>query len=160
MSNKSYIYITLLLFLLCNLKTEQSKAQVANSLFNMRSVPQSNYINPAITPDSKLYIGMPGFSSFYFNIGHTGFAYKDAIKRRSDDTLEIDADKIISKLDNINYIHTQLNNEILSFGFKKRKYFYGFSYQLKSDMYLGYPKDLLRFGLYILYKKSINLHVS
>lgn len=141
-------YILISFFIIYIASFQLSNAQVANSLFNMRSVPQSNYINPAITPDSKLYIGIPALSSIYFNIGHTGFTYNQAIQRRKDDTLVVRTDNIISKLDNINYLYNQFNAEIISFGWKRNKWFYGFSYSLKEDFYLGYPKDLLRFGLY------------
>ena len=109
----------------------------------MPIIPQSNYTNPAFKPTPKWYIGFPALSSFYIGVGHSGFTYRDAIRRRSDDSLVLGMDDMIAKLGKTNYLSANINEEILSFGFKQKKNFFNFSITEKISFRFSYPRDLI-----------------
>jgi len=140
---KKYIYISLLgVFLFCI--HINAKAQNDVSIHLLQSVPQSIYTNPSFSPDAKVFVGFPALSSVYYGISHSGFAYKDLVRRRSDDSLLVDVDNMLSKLKDRNYLSTQYNMELLSFGFKIKKNYVSFSAAEKVSMRFSYPGDLLK----------------
>jgi len=122
-------------------------AQRDLTIYNLQSIPQTNYANPALMPDCKSYVGL-GVSSIYLGLSNSGFAYKDLIKKGIDDSLYLDVDNMVKKLKNMNYLNIQANYEILSFGFKVRKNYFNLSTNVKSSVYFGYPKDFFNFIAY------------
>ena len=108
-------------------------------------IPQSSYTNPAFKPTPKFYIGFPALSSVYVGLGHTGFAYKDVFHYSpADDSLHFMDDNMISKLAKTNYLTTNINEEILCFGFKARKSYFSFSFTEKANFQFSYPKELIK----------------
>lgn len=106
-------------------------------------IPQSNYTNPALRPTAKLYIGMPALSSLYVGINHSGFVYRDAIQRRSDDSLVFDMDNVLDKVGKRNYLSANVMEELLAFGFVVKKHFFSFSLTEKAAVRFSYPRELL-----------------
>lgn len=121
-------------------------AQMDNTIHLLPVIPQSSYTNPAFRPKAKFYIGFPALSSVYAGFAHSGFAYRDMIKRREDDSLEIRMDNIIEKLAKTNYLSLNVNEELLAFGFKVKKSYFSFSLTEKASFRFGYPKDLISLG--------------
>lgn len=110
----------------------------------MPMVPQSIYTNPSFIPTPKVYVGFPGLSSMYFGVTHNGFAYKDLIRKRKDDSLYIDVDNALSKMTQKNFFSANVQIDLFSFGFKlKKKNYFSFSVAEKVAFKLGYPKDLM-----------------
>lgn len=122
-------------------------AQQDLTIHLMPMVPQSIYTNPSLMPTPKVYVSFPALSSIYFGLSHNGFAYKDIIRERpSDDSLYIDVDNALGKMAKKNYISTNFQLELFSFGFKvKKKNYFSVSISEKVAVKVGYPKDL--FGL-------------
>ena len=58
---KNIILISLLLVI-----RFAASAQMDLTLYNMKSIPQSGYSNPAAIPLSRVYVGLPVMSSVYF----------------------------------------------------------------------------------------------
>ena len=84
-------------------------AQNDVSIHLLQSVPQSIYTNPSFSPQAKVYVGLPMLSSFYFGISHSGFAYRDVVKRRPDDTLYFDLDNMLDKMGSKNFLSANFN---------------------------------------------------
>jgi len=124
------------------LTINQISAQNDVSIHLLQSVPQSIYTNPSFSPQAKVYVGFPMLSSFYFGISHSGFAYRDVVKKRPDDTLYLDLDNMIDKMDKNNFLSANFNEELLGFGFRVKKNFFSFSATEKVSFRLAYPKDL------------------
>jgi len=121
-----------------------TNAQNDVSIHLMQSVPQSIYTNPAFSPEAKIFVGFPALSSIYFGIGHSGFAYNDLIVRRSDDSLLLDVENMVSKLKKRNYLNTNFNMELLAFGFKVKDNYFHFSATEKFSTRFTYPGDLMK----------------
>lgn len=119
-----------------------SLAQNDVSIHLMPIVPQSVYTNPSFTPQAKLYVGLPAFSSIYFGVSHSGFAYRDLVKKRADDSLYLDVDNMLNKMGKRNYLSLNYNHELLAFGFKVGKNYFNFSATEKFSARYTYPRDL------------------
>ncbi len=113
-------------------------------LYSMQSIPQSMYYNPALTPKSKVNIGLPGISSIYINFSNSGFSYSNLVKKGKDDSLHIDVDNMISKLAKNNYINANAHVDLLSFGFRLKKNYFSFNATEKINVRFLYPKDFMK----------------
>lgn len=118
-------------------------AQTDLTLYNMNWVPQSMYQNPALTPPTRVNIGLPVISSIYFQGVNTGFAWRDLLVLDGD-SLNFDAANMISKLGNKNIIGLNLNTDLVSFGFKSGQAYFGFNATTKFQTRFLYPRDFMR----------------
>ncbi len=118
-------------------------------MHNMLQVPQSQYNNPANVPFCKFYIGFPALSSLYVGASQNTLIAENIISRRADDSLYINVDDFINSLHKRNYLFMQLDEEILSFGFRLKDKHY-ISFNLTEHVYfrMGYPKDFMEFAAY------------
>ena len=139
------IKASLYLLLLYCLTNQYTLAQYNFTLYNMHSIAQSTYANPAIIPDRKINIGLPVISSTYLSLSNSGFKYTDLVKRRADDSLYLDVDNLLNKLAKNNYLTTAIQIDLLSFGFKIKKNYFSFNATEKAIVSLRYPKDFIDF---------------
>ncbi|MCX7986923.1 MAG: DUF5723 family protein [Bacteroidales bacterium] len=140
------LFITLNFLLWIN----QLESQVNHTLYFMERIPQSNQINPALQPNCNVYIGLPGLSSFYFDIGNNSLNAKSIFQYNSTldsliTFLHPQADRTIffNDLKEKNNFYNAFQYDILSFGFKVRNLYFHFNTSLKSYTYLTYPRSLM-----------------
>lgn len=120
-------------------------AQTDLTLYNMNRTPQSMYQNPALTPPTKVNIGLPVISSIYAQGINSGFAWKDLLVLGSDDSLTLDVDNMLSKLAAKNLIAANFNTDLISVGFKSGKAYLSLNATSKAYFRFLYPEDF--FGL-------------
>lgn len=131
-------------------------AQHDMTITPMRGIPQSNYNNPGLIPECKIHIGilpiatLPVMPSLYIDVINTGLYYNDIIQPSSIDSMNIICpDNAFDALAKKNYISTNLNMEILSFGFKyKRRTYFSLGLYEKINTRFCYPRDLIALGMY------------
>jgi outer membrane protein OmpA-like peptidoglycan-associated protein len=120
-------------------------AQVDLTLYNMRSIHQSGYNNPASIPLNKISIGMPGTSSNYFYLSNSGFSYSDLITRRSDDSLVLNINNAIDKMGSKNFMSFAVSTDLLSVGIRVRKNYFCLNITEKANFNFTYTKDFFDF---------------
>ncbi|MCE9540354.1 MAG: DUF5723 family protein [Bacteroidetes bacterium] len=156
---KKIIYCLFLLFIVFT--DYKASAQQNLTLYNMESVPQRMYLNPALMPSySKVYIGLPLLSSEYLNFSNSGFKYSDLIKHRGD-SLYVDYDNMLGKLSQNNYFSVAYQPDLLSFGFKVRQNYFSFNATEKVNFRFRYPKNFMEFiwkGNGALLGEEVNLN--
>lgn len=141
---KKYLHLWLV-GIVTLLLASQVFSQTDFTLYHMRLVPQRIYQNPAFVPQCRTFVGMPVISSIYFH-GSNAFSYNDLITREADDSLRIDVDKLLSKLDDRNNLFMNFDIDLLSFGFKVAgSYYITFSARERTIERFMYPKDLINF---------------
>ncbi|OFY86337.1 MAG: hypothetical protein A3F72_11070 [Bacteroidetes bacterium RIFCSPLOWO2_12_FULL_35_15] len=142
---KKTIHIVFVLTILLFQNT--ASAQQSLTLYNMEVVPQRMYANPALKPTySKYNVGLPGISSQYLNLSHSGFKYSDLVKHEADDSLHLDFGNMLSKLSKNNYMTVAYHPDLLSFGFIiKEKNYFSVNITEKIDLRFRYPKKFLEF---------------
>jgi outer membrane protein OmpA-like peptidoglycan-associated protein len=137
----------ILLGFLFALLATKVQAQADLTLYNMNWIPQSMYQNPALTPPTRVNIGLPGISSIYGQAGNTGFAWKNLFMLEGD-SLVATPDVMLEKLGKKNFMMGNANLDLLSFGFKSGERGY-ISFNLTERFYsrFTYTDDLMRLGL-------------
>ncbi|MES2591287.1 MAG: DUF5723 family protein [Bacteroidota bacterium] len=136
--------VILVAFLLFNLVINQLSAQQNLTMYNMEAIPQRMYVNPALTPSYKVFIGFPVLASPYLNFSNSGFKYSDLVKHRGD-SLYVDYDNMLSKLSKNNYISASIKIDLLAFGFRLKKNYFSFNATEKVDFRFRYPKGFMDF---------------
>ncbi|HIA35896.1 MAG TPA: OmpA family protein [Flavobacteriales bacterium] len=119
-----------------------SNAQFDGTLYNMRTIPQFNYLNPSANTNYRFYIGLPALSSIYAGVHNNGFVINDLIKKRADDSVYFDLNEAIDAMGDANLLGLNLAIDWLSFGFKKDKNLFFFNMTEKMTFRMRYPKDL------------------
>ena len=160
MNHLKYKLILAFSIIVCQfgLFNKQAMSQNDLTLQSIKIIPQSNFTNPALRPPMKFYIGLPGFSSFYFGLNHNGFNYRNLVKEGADldptiyspDSTYITTEsenEALSKMTKKNFILAKVNEEILSGGFQYQEHFFTVSLSENIDFRYGYPKDLMNLAI-------------
>ncbi len=126
-------------------------AQITNTMFYMRGVPQRYQINPAFQPECNFFLGLPGLSPFQAKVQNSPFALNDAIYYNSQlDSLITflhplgDKDAFLSLLKETNFINSEVSASIASFGFKSNNLYFTFDINERVFAQFSYPDDYIR----------------
>jgi len=130
----------LVLIMVLGLFSKNSTAQMDATLYNMSTIPQFKYTNPASKCDYKLHIGIPIISSIYLDMRHNGFVFTDLVKKRADDSIYFDVDNAISKMKKMNYMGFAVQMDWLTVGWRKEKNQFFFNITEKAFLRFRYPK--------------------
>jgi hypothetical protein len=139
------IFRNLSLLMLCLVNTAM-QAQQSNTLFFMHSLPESNFINPAVQNGCKLFIGLPVISSVHVHVSNSGFTANQLLNKVPGG-YALDADGMLNKLARKNITTSELHTTILAVGLRKEDYYYTFTIQEKDNMATLYSRDLATFAL-------------
>ncbi len=63
----------------------------------MHSLPESNFINPAVQNDCKLFIGVPVLSSIHMHASNSGFTANQLLNKEPGG-YTLDADGVLNRL--------------------------------------------------------------
>jgi hypothetical protein len=137
-----YLFFTLLFI------TEIAFSQQNNTLFFMHSIPQANFLNPAVQQDCGVFIGLPVISSVHVNVANSGFTLDQLLEKQSDNSYLIDADFVANRLAPRNYLTTELHTTLLAIGIRHEQYYFTFSVNEKDNAMVFYPRDLVLFALH------------
>ncbi len=131
--------------LLLALLTGQVAAQ-DNTLYLLHDIPQANQLNPAVISTCRTYIELPVISSVRLNIRNTGFGFHDAIHMGTGaqaETFYLDLDNLDRKLKRMNYFRTDLDIDLLGFGFALSEWFFTFGIANHTELRVAYPDDIV-----------------
>ncbi|MFT5600619.1 MAG: hypothetical protein ACI9N1_000855 [Flavobacteriales bacterium] len=132
-------FITSILFILT---LNSIYAQKDFLLYGLDNVAQSQYVNPAFGTNSKAYFSFPLLNQSV-GLSHSGFQFNHLVHQRAeDDSLVLKPDIAISKMTSINYLTSDIQNELFSMGFSVKKTFFSLSVVNKLQTRFMYPKDL------------------
>lgn len=120
-------------------------AQQNLTLYNLKAIPQSNYINPGILPSSRFNIGLPVLSSLYINKSNSGFKLNDVITKGNNGATRLDFENLVNHLAENNYFALALQTDLLSTNFKYKQNYFSFNASYKINWRARYPKDLFNF---------------
>ncbi len=141
---KYYKYIAFIIILLyINISVKEQY----NTLYFMENVPQVWQENPANQPDYTWYMSFPILSSTAISVKNYGFKYNDLIHKGENeykDSLIFDFKGLLDIAESKNYINTELNKELIAFGFGVKDMFFRFSMSNKTALRIEYPINLVR----------------
>ncbi|MFP4555841.1 MAG: DUF5723 family protein [Bacteroidales bacterium] len=113
-------------------------AQQSRTLFLMHDIPQSSYVNPAIQPQCRIFVGFPALTSHYFNFSSTALSYSDFTA----DHTQIDLREIPDKLKLVNYVTAETHLNLISLGYVYNDFYFSFNIAEKLTAQAFYPKQL------------------
>ncbi len=105
----------------------------------LRGIWQANKTNPALLPEGKFVIGLPGI---YNNLNITNITYNDLFVEDANGELVLDIDNAISKLDTDNRIRENLEVETISLAMRFGNLMLSAGHSVKFNAFLNYPKTL------------------
>jgi outer membrane protein OmpA-like peptidoglycan-associated protein len=121
-------------------------AQSDVTLYNMNFVHTRLNLNPALRPQAKFNLAIPGLGSTMIGFTNSGFAVKDLIyKRPQDDSLVIDMEKMLGKLKPTNFMSIGLKMQLFDLGFKLGAGYIRLMAQERFETRYSYTKDLMNF---------------
>lgn len=116
--------------------------------FQLRGLTQRNNLNPAAMPSGTVQFGMPFFSGIGFNFTNNGFAYNDLLRRSADDSLVLDPENAISKMQTRNRMALDLEIDWFTFGIRAGKNHFGLNITEKANVSFVYSKSLIEYLYY------------
>jgi hypothetical protein len=144
MKRPKVLYITLLSFILLYLVKFHVKAQ-DNTLYLIPGIPQANQLNPAYMHPCRVYVSLPVISSLKLNIRNTGFGFHDAIHTgigAQSGTYFLDLSSLDGKLKRMNYFRTDLDIDLLGFGFGLKEWYFTFGITNHTELRVAYSDDV------------------
>ncbi len=146
-STRIVIISLFFLFLTTNLSGQHS-----NTLYFLKNVPQSGYLNPARQFRCNFYLGFPGLSSLYLNYDNNSFDPFDLVfngKGEYADSVitflhpSYDLDLFLNKLKTRNILSQEVNASIFSLGFRAKDLYFTFDIQERVSTKVSFPKDFI-----------------
>jgi len=133
-----------ILLIILQLLSVDSLAQRDATLYNLSTVSQRSYTNPALHSDYQVSIGLPLISSVYLDLHHNGFTFSDIVRNGANDSVLLDVDNAISKMKDVNYVAFTFQIDWLSVSWKAEKNQFFFNITEKSAIRMRYPKALMQ----------------
>lgn len=139
--------------LLCMVSILSVKAQQLNTLYFMDNMPVRNALNPAFQPMNSFYLGLPVLGYTYLGIGNNSLTLKDVVYKQNGETIWFlnpagDKDKFYKSLHSNTLLNTDLQLNLLSFGFRRGISYFTFGITEKVDGQLSLPKEMMKLLLY------------
>lgn len=125
-------------------------AQQNMTLYHMQTSPQRLYANPALRPDSKIFIGIPGLSSHQFNMAISRISLNDildAVEPITSDSSVLNVTKLSDAFPKRNYLGIDYNADLVHFGFTVGKSMFWANASIRTSFKMSMPGDLLKFML-------------
>ena len=125
-----------------------SYAQVSNTLYHMKGVPQTNYFNPAFQPKCNIYIGFPALSSIAVGYDNNSLDFDDIIFKGSGEFADslitplhssYNTDLFLDKLHDRLYISPEVGLSLLNFGFRTKEWYITFDLSDINSFRLSLP---------------------
>ncbi len=131
------IWLIIILFVPDILSGQQNQ-----QLYQMHYLGESNFLNPAVQSECKLFIGLPIISSLHFNYANSGFSYRQLVENTDDSTSQLQIDQRVRRLGLRTLIATELHFTWLALGYKLNDYYFAFSIIEKNNIPITLSKDL------------------
>jgi hypothetical protein len=117
-----------------------------NTMYLMPSIPQADQLNPAYMQPCRIYVGLPVISSFREFTRNSAFGFHDVVHTGTgsrSDTYYFDLAQLENKIKKNNYFQTEVDIDLLGFGFGLKGWYFTFGIANHSDLLLSYPRDLI-----------------
>lgn len=120
------------------------RAQSDMTTHNMDILPQASYENPALVPDVRFHVGIPGASSIFAEGANSGFHFQNIIETIGDSSYLLMDELIDEHLNDKNHVSLLYGQELFSLGITAddRMYF-NFAVTERVNFRFAYPKTLI-----------------
>lgn len=110
-----------------------------------KTLPQANNLNPAMLPDYKFTIGLPGLSGFHLNTAQN-FTNLGLLTSKDAEGY-IDTDKILSKIKRNNRVSTNNTVNLFHLGIRGLTSYTAFSVNTRAIVRTSLPREFFQFAV-------------
>ena len=142
---KKINYITLIIFIIWNTSSAVAQSDMIGYGLN-KTLPQANNLNPAMLPDYKFSLGLPGLSGFHINTGQN-FTNLELLTS-VDENGNINTGDIFNKMRRNNRVTSNNTINLFHLGIRGLTSYTAFSVNTKTFARVSLPKELFAFALY------------
>lgn len=128
-------------------------SQKDEMLYNLKEVPQSVYLNPAIQPNSRFNVSIPGMGNTLLHAGKSNFKLRGVVDKQ-DTTFAFDSRAFVESLEDNNRAFFNTNIEVLHFGFATGQNYFHFRVRERFSVETNFPKEAAMLG-YEIYSNNI-----
>lgn len=122
-----------------------TNAQENYILYGFSGIPQSVSLNPALTPDASVFVGIPALSNIDVSFFNTVGSYNDFFTRKPGSTVDnLDLSKIIKPDNSLGFSRLFINQDLLFAGFHIKNSFFTFGVNQRFSMVLLANNDLFK----------------
>lgn len=141
-------YIYILFTVLLASFTGNVKAQFNVTTYQLsETLPQSNLLNPAIMPDNKVVVGLPGISSFYAK-AETTLSISDLFIAGENDSLVLNTDNLTNNIYKNYRVNALADLQLFLLGIRTDIGYINFNVRARTDSRLLFPGEIFRWALY------------
>lgn len=124
-----------------------AKGQSGSSFYFMDIVPQRNAYNPAFISPYRFSMGIPALSGLHVQVDNNFLSWNSLIVRGEDDSLRVDAPRLLGKTGKKARLMASTDVEALRFSWRRGRNNYSAGLSLHADMQLVIGKESLSFVL-------------
>jgi len=150
---KKNIKNSIVVFICFAMSMLNANSQQVNTMYFMDNLPVRSYLNPAFQSYSNFYLGFPILGYSQFGFGNNSLTLKDFIYNQNGQSISFlhpngSVDNFYNALSPTTSIQTDIQLNLLNFGFRTNKAFWNFSVTEKVDGQIAIPKDFMKLLLY------------
>lgn len=151
----------LLLILLTSISPTYSLFAQNRILYFMDDIPARNMLNPAFCPNSNWYLDFILLPDLHLEAGSNAFSLRNVIFNKEGKLITAfhspqETDRFYNRMRKINSFNTEIQLNILSFGFSRGENYFTFNAGIKASGKEYLPRDLFKLALYGTPDKSDN----
>jgi len=148
-----HIIAALIVLFLIEILNNAIRAQQVSTLYFMENAPERNYLNPAFQPLTQFYLSLPVIGFTQLDVGNNSLALKDFIYKRNGQNITFlnkngDVGSFYRNIRHNMVIRTDLQTNLLAFGFRHEQTYWNFSLSEKVNGMVAIPKDAFKLALY------------
>lgn len=113
----------------------------------MHSLPEANFLNPAVMGECGTFIGLPAISSIHLNFANSGFRAGDVMVVYTDGGFGRKNDFNTDKMAKKGYFISEIHAVILAIGLRRENKYYSFTITEKNNLDIVYTRDMVGFAL-------------
>jgi hypothetical protein len=113
----------------------------------MHSLPEANYLNPAVQIDCGVFVGLPLVSSFHMNVANSGFTANKFLTVYTDGSISRKQNMKTSGMPPKNYFLTEFHSVLAAVGVRHNNYYFNFTITEKNNGEFIYTPDFIAFIL-------------
>lgn len=141
---KKIIYTSILIVLVSSFNLKAQSDMIGLGLY--RTLPQANNINPAMLPDYRFSLGLPGLSGFHTNTGQN-FTNLELLTT-TDENGNINTGDVFNRMRRNNRVTSNNTVNIFHLGVRGLTSYTSFSVNTKAFARASLPKEFFAFALY------------
>jgi hypothetical protein len=113
----------------------------------MHSLPEANYLNPAVQIDCGVFVGLPLVSSFHMNLANSGFTANKFLVVYTNGSVSRKQNMKTSGMPDKNYFLTEFHSVLAAVGVRHNDYYFNFTITEKNNGEFIYTPDFIAFTL-------------